>query len=240
VALPKSFIAFLRSAPYVPRSDRHSNALAEAIAVDLVADCPQLRQAAQAGNVVYELNFDLDYATTTWNVDLVLGRPPTGTGGPSAGPIRKEPPASVEVAIEIKGVMTEHRKNIKNRKRDLESHHQNVHNYNARTIAGGVLVLNAAPTFRSPLRAAGEITEHKNLSRTLAHCAAEVQAITVRSGETGAGLDAKALVVIEHDNQNLQSVDYSAQAPAPKVGSPMHYDAFIQRICAQWRSRFGS
>jgi hypothetical protein len=240
MAEPRSFIAFLRSGPYKPRSDAHSNALAEAIVVDLVAGCPKLQQAARAGEVVYDLNFNLQYGTSTWNVDLVLGRPPPGSPAPSGTPIRKAAPASVEVAIEIKGVMTEHRKNIKNRKRELESHHQNVHNYSANTIAGGVVVLNGAASFQSPLRAPGTITEHKNLVRTLAHCEAEVQAITVRSGESGAGLDAKALVVIEHDNQQLQKVDYSTRAPAPKVGSPIHYDAFIQRICAQWRARFSS
>lgn len=55
------------------------------------------------------------------------------------------------MAFEFKTVMTEHRKAIKNRKRDLEAHHEYVHNYNAQTIAGGVMVINASPTFRSPL-----------------------------------------------------------------------------------------
>ena len=54
----------------------------------------------------------------------------------------------------------EHRKAVKNRKRDLEAHHEHTHNYSRRTIAGGVIVVNAAPTFKSPLRR--EPTRHKD------------------------------------------------------------------------------
>jgi hypothetical protein len=57
----------------------------------------------------------------------------------------------IEVAIEIKSIMTEHH-NAKNRKRDLEAHHEHVHNYSNRAIACGVFVINAATSFQSPLR----------------------------------------------------------------------------------------
>lgn len=239
MALPKPFLAHMRAAPYSPRSDKHSNALAEAIVLDLLNSCPSMSAEASTGDLVYDLNFDLVYATATWNVDLVLGRPPHGSLPPTGVPIRRTAPASVQIAVEIKGVMTEHRKNIKNRKRDLESHHQHVHNYNAQTIAAGVLVLNAASTFRSPLRPPGVITQHKNLPAMLQHCANEVQAVTVRAGSHGAGLDAKTLLVIDNDNQNLPATSYYTTPPAPKVGNPMHYDTFIQRICSEWTGRFG-
>ncbi len=134
--------------------------------------------------------------------------------------------------------MTEHRKNVKNRKRDLESHHQHVHNYDETTIAGGVLVLNGSRTFWSPLRGA-QITTHRDVRRLLAHCVAEAQAISTRSGPLGAGLDAKAVIVLDHDNQNLQRIAFYTAPPAPQIGSPMHYEAFIQNVCSRWRLRFG-
>lgn len=127
--LPSHFLAHLRSAPYHPRSDKHGKALAEAIVTDLMASCRPLARAAQSGRAVWSLNFNLTYGTATWNTDLVIGAPPPGTEPPARGePIRQTPPSSVQIAVEIKGVMTEHRKAIKNRKRDLESHHTHVHN----------------------------------------------------------------------------------------------------------------
>ena len=51
------------------------------------------------------------------------------------------------LAIELKAVMTEHRKAIKNRKRDLEAHHEQIHNYDSRAIAGGVMLFNIAERF---------------------------------------------------------------------------------------------
>jgi len=41
---------------------------------------------------------------------------------PPAG-IAEAPPSTIHIAIEIKGVMTEHHKAVKNRKRDFEAHH---------------------------------------------------------------------------------------------------------------------
>jgi len=238
--LPSSFLAHLKAAPYHPRSDKHSNALAQAIVTDLLAACQPLAAAAAKGSVVWDTNFDLTYGTATWNTDLAIGEPPVGTAAPEEELIRRTAPSFVHIAIEIKGVMTEHRKAVKNRKRDLESHHQHVHNYNGKTIAGGVMVVNIAKRFKSPLRAAEDVTEHRNPVRLVEHCVKEAQAISVRGGPTGTGLDAKCVVVVDDDNIDLTATQYYESVPAPQVGDPMHYDAFIQRLCAEWSERFGS
>jgi hypothetical protein len=238
--LPSSFLAHLRAAPYHPRSDKHSNSLASAIVTDLVAACSPLAAAAADGKVVWETNFDLIYGTATWNTDLVIGEPPPGTASPEDVPIRKTAPSSVHIAIEIKGVMTEHRKAVKNRKRDLESHHTHVHNYNKNAIAGGVMVLNIAERFKSPLRAKDDITIHRNPKALIEHCMAEAQAISVRGGATGYGLDAKCVIIVDDDNIDVTATKYLELPPAPQIGDPMHYDAFIQRLCAEWSARFAS
>jgi hypothetical protein len=193
--------------------------------------------AAGKGRVVWDTNFDLIYGTATWNSDLVIGAPPPGTAAPEDSPIRQTSPSSVQIAIEIKAVMTEHRKQIKNRKRDLESHHTHVHNYNPNAIAGGVIVLNIAEQFDSPLRP--DITNHKDSEDLIKHCMSEAQALSVRGGPTGHGLDAKCVIVISDDNINFAAATYFEKQPAPQIGDPMHYDAFIQRLCAEWSSRFG-
>ena len=82
---------------------------------DLVRNCSAIVEAMRQGNLVYDLNFDLG-GRSNWNVDLVIGQPPPN-GAPVAGavaPVRGAP-STVRIAIELKAVMTEHRKAVKNR-----------------------------------------------------------------------------------------------------------------------------
>jgi hypothetical protein len=83
---PSTFLAHLREHGYNSRSDKHSNALAQAILDDLITHCPKVRAKAAAGALVYDLNFTLIAAHSEWNVDLVLGAPPLGNAPPEPGP----------------------------------------------------------------------------------------------------------------------------------------------------------
>jgi len=145
---PAAFIEHLRASGYHPRSDKHSNALGHAIVADLLARCPAIAARASKGALVYDLNTTIHVGITDWNVDLVLGAPAEPTP-PNNEPITRTAPSTIQIAIEFKAVMTEHRKAVKNRKRDLEAHHEHVHNYNDRAIAAGVLLINEAATFKS-------------------------------------------------------------------------------------------
>jgi hypothetical protein len=169
---PPSFIEHLCTFGYHPRSDKHSNVLAEAIAQDLVQFCPRIRAKVVAGEVVYDLNSTILAGTADWNVDLVLGPPELGARLPSRAEIVRRRPSTVEIAVEIKSIMTEHRKAVKNRKRDLEAHHEHVHNYNASAVAGGVFVINASGTFRSPLRS--KKTVHRNPLELVDYCVSQL------------------------------------------------------------------
>jgi hypothetical protein len=133
--------------------------------------------------------------------------------------------------------MTEHRKAVKNRKRDLEAHHEHVHRYDPQAVAGGVLVVNQAATFKSPLRPS--ITQHRNPRALVEHCIREMRSVTSRSGLQGEGLEAKTVLVVNMDNQNLAQTRYVSTAPAPNVGDPLHYDAFLQSLCSLYTQRFG-
>jgi hypothetical protein len=234
---PALFLDHLRQHGYHSRSDKHSNALAAAIVNDLVERCRAIRAKAGRGQLVYDLNFDLVAGTAVWNVDLVLGSPEFGTDPPLGGQtIRRAPPSRVEIAIEIKSVMTEHRKAIKNRKRDLEAHHEHVHNYSNRAIAGGVLVVNGAEVFKSPLRA--HPTTHRRIEQLVALCVSELRSVAARGGATGYGLEARCAIVLDMGNVEPGSVSYIAGPPAPQVGDQLHYEAFVQALCDIYAERF--
>lgn len=235
---PRMFLEHLRAEGYHPRSDKHSNALAEGIVADLLEHCEPIARAAREGRLVYDLNFDLRAGSADWNVDLVLGAPQLGEppSTPESG-IARQPPASVEIAIELKAVMTEHRKAVRNRKRDLEAHHEHVHNYGRQVIAGGVLVINAAEKFRSPLRS--DATTHKRPTALVEHCVDQLRSVATRGGATGYGLEAKCAVVVSHDNIDSAHTRFVSDRPAPTIGDPLHYDSFIRTICQLHRERFG-
>lgn len=234
---PPTFLRHLQEAGYHPRSDKHSNALAEAIVDDLLGNCPVIAERARRGDLVYQLNFTLRADRSDWNVDLVLGCPELGEATPPEdGRIRRSAPSSVQIAVELKAVMTEHRKAVKNRKRDIEAHHEHVHNYSILAVAGGVFVINAAPQFRSPLRA--EVTTHRNADALVAHCVSELRSIPSRRGTEVAGLEAKCAIVVVADNMALGEASFMTRPPSPAAGDPLHYDAFIRAICSHYRQRF--
>jgi len=235
---PAEFLSHLREKGYHPRSDKHSNTLAELVVRNLLRFCEPLRENARAGRLVYQLNQTLYTGTAEWNVDLVMGEPPPGveleleeTG------IARTAPSTIQIALEIKSVMTEHRKAVKNRKRDFEAHHDHVHRYSNRAIAAGLLLLNGSKTFRSPLRQ--EATTHRAPEKLIEHCVREFRAVSQRADTAGTGLEAKGVLVVDFDNQNLNEARYITRSPAPSVGDPLHYDAFVQCICGHYRDRFG-
>jgi hypothetical protein len=234
---PASFLQHLRDEGYHPRSDKHSNSLAQAIVDDLIRHCPAIREKAKRRELVYSLNWTMRAGTADWNVDLVLGTPPLeAQAAERTVSIVRAKPSTVQIAIEIKAVMTEHRKAVKNRKRDLEAHHEHVHNYDNNAIAGGVLVVNSAETFQSPLRP--EITVHRDSSALVAHCISELRSVSARGGPKGYGLDAKCAIVVSVDNVSRPSAKFVTATPAPEIGDPLHYDAFIRTVCDQYTRRF--
>jgi len=235
---PQAFLTHLTEHRYHPRSDKHSNALADAIVGDLLRHCTVMAEAAVVGRIVYSKNVDVRAGTADWNVDLVIGAAPLAAEAPEKGRIQAESPASVQIAIEIKSVMTEHRKAVKNRKRDLEAHHEHVHNVDRNAIAAGVLVINAADRFQSPLRR--DATVHRNPDRLVEHCISELRSVASRGGATGYGLEAKCAIVLAHTNLEGDQTRYVTRRPAPEPGDPLHYDSFVRRICDLYRERFGT
>jgi hypothetical protein len=137
--------------------------------------------------------------------------------------------------------MTEHRKQIKNRKRDLEAYHEHVHHYDQAAIAGGVFVINQSLTFQSPLRAGLTVhaKERTAMSRIVEHCFSELRNVSERRDDLSYGMDAKCLILLEMDNVNLAGARLIERPPAPQPGDPLNYDSFLRRICDLYDRRFG-
>ncbi len=106
-------------------------------------------------------------------------------------------------------------------------------------MAGALTVVNIAERFRSPLRAGDEISIHRGIKGLVEQTLALLRILPLRSSATAdAGLEANGAIVIAHDNIDLPTTQLVTAQPAPQVGDPLHYDAFIQRLCDQYTRRW--
>lgn len=117
---------------YHPRSGAHSTALCQFIIQDLLAACPVLRQHAEGGEVVYEVNVPYLWpgSQKQKTIDLAIGRPPRKVltePGSGMGIVRQKEMAEVLVSCEAKAVMTEHKKSQPRVYHELNSSHRIVH-----------------------------------------------------------------------------------------------------------------
>jgi hypothetical protein len=62
--------------------------------------------------------------------------------------------------------------------------------------------------------------------------------VTRSSGLGKPGMDALGALVVDMDNVNLSSTSYVTKSPAPKPGDPLHWDTFIEDICAAYDVRY--
>ena len=144
VALPASFLTHLQTQGYNSRNSVHSRALCEAIVADLMAQCATIRSAAVAGDLVFAIDHRLQAAgMDEWKTDLAIGPPsPDFVRDPStpASQMSEDTPIATRIAVEAKSTMTKHSGARKNRKRDLEAHHQHVHAYDERAVAAAISI----------------------------------------------------------------------------------------------------
>lgn len=249
---PERFLRHLREQHYHPRSDAHSNALCRSVLDDLLASCDLLGARAERGEIVYQLNHTVQVGFQNWNIDLALGPPPGRPLEPQdEEKIREDIPTVIQMAVEAKGVMTEHGKTRKNRLRDLHAFHSHAHEYNRKVVAGGVVVVNASPVFWSPLRSEDDITRHENIARVGRETVELYRNIPLRDdADDDAGLEALTVLVVSHDNLGKhpsppseapapRETAYVSEPPAPQPGDPLSYGTFIHRLCEAYRSRWG-
>lgn len=247
---PEKFVAFLQEHLYHPRSSSHGNEICRLVVDDLINHCPSIATRASSGEIVARLNLKQRVGHTSWKIDLALGRPAGSPTPPPEGQlIRYEKPAIIQVALETKAVMTEHRKARLNRLRDFEAFHEHAHRYNKNVVAVALVVVNASEAYWSPMRAANDITIHRNISVLAQETVDIYRGIPLRNKPTdGPGLEAFCAVVVRHDNlrknPNLPVSHRAGKSklvtgpPAPEVGDPFHYASMIHRICDCYLDRF--
>lgn len=248
---PEVFVQHLRDNQYHPRSDAHSNALCHAVLKDLIDHCAPIAKKARAGELVGKVNHTVTVNYQRWNIDLAIGPPADKPKPPMDGElIRHEAPSLIEVAIEAKGVMTEHGKARNNRLRDMHAFHHHAHVYDERTIAVGIIVVNVSPIFWSPTRPTDDISYHHSIDRLGQETVDLFRNIPLRNRpDESAGLEAAAILVVDHDNllknetppvgaPDPQDTVLIEGAPAPVIGDPLHYTTLINRICRAYGNRW--
>lgn len=238
-----AFAKYLEEYQYHPRSSKHGDALCRFLVADVLAMCEPFSRAAAGKAIVYRANYTIDPdSPDRWNADLVVGPPgqPPEPGAPQIGAIAEGFPSEIWMAIDAKTIMTEHGKARRNRQRDLNSFQDILHRKNSRTIVGGLLVVNIAERFQTPLARQEEgITTHRNIERLVGEIIALMGGLPRAPAEGGqGGLDALGVIVISHTNIPGERTTLLATPPAPADGDPLSYPGFLRNLCAAFTTRF--
>ncbi|PSQ86575.1 MAG: hypothetical protein BRD42_04715 [Bacteroidetes bacterium QS_3_64_15] len=159
-------------------------------------------------------------------------------------------PTVIELAVEAKGVMTEHGKARHNRLRDLQAFHDHAHTYNKNVVAGGILVVNTADVYWSPTRDEGDITEHSDIDRIGEETVELFRNIPLRNDPSDrGGMEGMGVLVVRHDNldknpdlppnaPSSQMTTLVTDDPAPSSGDPLNYSTMIYRLCRSYEDRW--
>jgi hypothetical protein len=233
---PDEYAHYLSENGYHPRSDKHGEKMCDFLLRDLYENCPTLRALANSGSIVYQTDYVVfENTPDKWTIDLVIG--PSSSRSLPKGPfIAKANPSEVWVAIDAKGIMTEHGKCRRNRQRDLNSMANILHRMTPEPIVGGYVIINMATEFRSPLR--DVLTLHKNIQHKVAETVPLFLQI-LKDEESGrAGIDAIGVTIIEYTNLPRSTCTIIRGPPAPDHSSPLQHDNFVSRICTELVNRF--
>lgn len=240
-----AIVKYLAANGYHPRSSKHGDALCAFLLRDLLDTCPAFRRAAERHEIVFQNNYTIDPdSPDRWNADLVVGPPslPIAAQAEHAGPIAQGNPHEIWVAVDAKTIMTEHGKARRNRQRDLNSFQDILHRKNPRTIVGGLLIVNMAPRFKTPLpRRSGGLNEHKNIVRLVAEIVTMMNGLARGEARHGQpGIEALGVIVVSHTNIAGEETRLVTEPPAPAVGQLLSYAAFLDDLCKVFAARFGA
>ncbi len=239
----EAIVKYLAANQYHPRSSRHGDALCGFLLTDLLNNCEAFANAARRDAIVYRANFTIDpLSPDRWNADLVVGPPtqPPEPGTARIGAIAKGDPDEIWMAIDAKTIMTEHGKARRNRQRDLNSFQDILHRKNPRTIVGGLMLVNMAERFQTPLaRKETGITIHRNIVRLVTEIMTLMGGLARSSPERASpGLEALGVIVLSHSNVVGEPTRLVAEPPAPANGDPLSYASFLRDLCAAFTARF--
>jgi hypothetical protein len=238
-----AIVKYLNEHGYHPRSSKHGDALCEFLLRDLLRSCPVFRNAADRNAIVFQRNYTIaPQAPDQWNADLVVGPPrePVNSNSPRVGEIAQGDPSAIWMAIDTKTIMTEHGKARRNRQRDLNSFHDILHRKNAKTIVGGLLLVNLADRFQTPLaRTSGGVTPHPHIERLVAEIVSLIDVLPRAAPAPGrAGIEALGIIVVKHTNVKGDVSEIVTAPPARSAGQPLSYLSFLHDLCEAFGTRF--
>lgn len=256
MSISNVFVDHLIKEGYHPRSSKHSDFLSEVIIADLLEECPAIAEKAARGELVVKLRHHQQVGYDDWVIDIAFGTcagkamPP-----PKQQSIKFTAPALIQIAIELKTVMTEHGKAQRNRLRDFSAFASHGHRYDPDTVLGALLAVNAAERFYSPLRKGDKVTLHgtkKASAREVAKATVDLfRSMPLRHSDSRSqGLDGVSVIAVEHDNLSIhpdqntyshlhKTTRVAPIPPSPSIGDPMHYQTMVQRLCIAYSKRFG-
>jgi len=232
---------FLFREGYHPRSSKHGEASCIAFLEDILYQSHTIRDAAEAGEIVYKQDHTVGSGDSKWNTDLVIG-PPADPDGAETDPelgIAEGEPDEVWLAIDAKSVMTEHGKARRNRQRDINSFADIMHSHYPGSVTGGILLINAADQFKSPLRDEGDITEHDRIDSLAPETVDIFRDIDRAKGKISPDVDGVACIVVEHTNiDDGIPTRLVSKPPAPQPGNAVNYQTFLDDIIDTFENRW--
>jgi len=231
-----------RNVPYHPRSDTHGGAQCQYFVDDLLYESELIRDAATDGELVFQEDYEVGEGGLSWNTDLVIG-PPAGTVQvPLDGQreMARADPAEIWLATDAKSIMTEHQKARRNRQRDINSFADIMHHHHERALTAGIMMVNVAEQFDSPLRDLDDITDHVHIERIVDEIIDMFDSINRSEGEISANLDGAGVVVVRHSNlmDDVGATELVTVPAAPQPGDRVHYRTFVEQMADWFEDRF--
>lgn len=237
----EKIVEFLDREGYHPRSSKHGEASCLAFLDDILHQSHAIRDAAEAGELVFQQDYTVGSGDSKWNTDLVVG-PPEESAEVSVDPdrgIAELEPDEVWLAIDAKSVMTEHGKARRNRQRDINSFADIMHSHYPGSVTGGILLINAAESFKSPLRDEDDVTSHDRIEQLLPETVDIFRDIERSDGEISPNVDGVACIVVEHTNMDDdEPTRLVTEPPAPQPGDVVRYQTFLEDIIETFENRW--
>jgi len=191
---------------------------------------------------VYQENYQVGHGGLSWNTDLVLGPPAYPHAVSNDGPrdIAQADPVDIYLAVDAKSIMTEHQKARRNRQRDINSFADIMHHHHEHALTAGILLVNAASRFDSPLRPHDEITEHADIDRIVEEVIDMFDALDRSAGEISPNLDGEGIIVVDHTNcvEDVGSTQRINGHPAPQPHHRVRYENFVTQMAVWIETRF--
>jgi len=114
-----------------------------------------------------------------------------------------------------------------------------MHRHHPDAVSGGLLLINTAERFRSPLRDEGDVTEHENIESLVEQTIEIFEDIDRAAGEISPNVDGVACVVVEHTNMDDDhETQLLGEPPAPQPGAITNYREFLGILVEILEHRF--